>query len=155
MNADSLPTPTPNNNDNNNNNNFSFNILHNQQGFTVSEINNNNNVVSPGSTNSTFNSNNGQFGISSPSTSSNTTPNQSNYNSQNVLLPARQYNNLVAQLNRLTETQNTQKDTIHQLLTRLHTLEARIDNNHRLQQVFIHIYIYIYIYIYYTTDCMY
>ncbi len=116
--------------DENNKSTFKFNNNHQQ--FTVTELNNN--LVSPGSSGgSTFNSI-GQFGIiNSPSTNSN----QSNYNNQNVLLPARQYNNLVHQLNRLTETQNNQKDTIHQLLTRLHSLEARIDNNHRIQQVFI------------------
>ena len=159
VNINNIPPPatvaTPNSN-----NNFQF-----QQVFTVSDLNNANhnnmingnnmmqnpnNIASPGSTNSTFNS--AGFNMNSPSTTSNTTPsngannnnNNNNNNigtlrsptSGNVVLSGNQYSHLCQQLDRLQNTQKEQKDTIHQLVSRLHSLERVIDNQrHIISQV--------------------
>lgn len=46
---------------------------------------------------------------------------------QHVVLSTGQYNHLVQQLDRLSHTQKEQKETIHQLVNRLHSLEQVID----------------------------
>ena len=93
-------------------NNFQFSIFEQKK------------MASPASSNSTF----------SPSSFSNTqsviSPNQSG----NAIILARdQYNFLLQSLHRLTHSQQSQKETIAQLLTRINSLESRM-NDQSMQQ---------------------
>ena len=120
------------------NNNNSKKIAPNFQ-FNLFEMNNNPKMASPGDSNSTF----------SPSSFSNTqsviTPNQASIqnnqnastannnhnnssNGNNIILAREQYNFLLQSLHRLTNSQQSQKETIAQLLRRINTLESRMND---------------------------
>jgi len=102
------------------------------------------NMISPGSTNTNSTFVTAQLPINSPSiatTTSNSNQNSNNNNAQftlrspnsgNVILTDSQYNQLMSQLDRLTSTQKEQKNTITQLVTRLHSLEQVIDNQRQV-----------------------